>query len=288
MKRMILWAFALVPVALNAQVADTLYIENPSSVQVVSAPGALSVSVDGTAENPTFHYSNSVKAGSEIAPVSDKLNFETPFTKKKNLSHWKLTLINSEEAGMFGGVIGGGDLFGNAKVNEYSADFGILGVRYYPAMKNNYISFGWNVGYSITRLTGSGKRFSQMDGKLCLTDFPAGVSEFGNVTDILRYRYSFPLQYTCVFGKNLSWRASAGAELHWNYWGETKSNYVLNGNHIVERIDNIKVNPISVDLMGSLSYMGVGLRVRYSPTPAFRLPNGPAYRTWSVGFLFEF
>ena len=144
MKRMILWAFALVPVALNAQVADTLYIENPSSVQVVSAPGALSVSVDGTAENPTYHYSNSVKAGSEIAPVSDKLNFETPFTKKKNLSHWKLTLINSEEAGMFGGVIGGGDLFGNAKVNEYSADFGILGVRYYPAMKNNYISFGWS------------------------------------------------------------------------------------------------------------------------------------------------
>ena len=288
MKRMIVWALALVPTLLNAQVADTLHIENPSSVEVISSPGSLSVSVDGTAENPDFHYSNSVKTGPEAAEVSDQLNFETPFTKKRNISHWKLTLLNSEEAGLYGGIIGGEDLFGNAMRQEISADLGIIGLRYYPGLKNHYLSLGWHVGYSMTRLTDSGQRFLLNNGNLALTGFPANASEIGKTTEILRLRYSVPLQYTFVFGKTLAWRASAGAEMHFNIWNSTRSHYTLGGNHVIEHIDNIKPNLLSADLMASLTYRGIGVRLRYSPTPVFNMPKGPSYRTWSVGFLFEF
>ena len=288
MKRMIVWALALVPAALNAQVADTLKVENPSSVQIVSSPGTLSVSIDGTAEDPEFHYSASVKADPDAEAGSERLNFETPFTKKRNLSHWKLTLLNSEEAGLFAGVIGGEDLFGNAKMRETTCDFGIIGVRYYPGLNNHYVSLGWHIGYAMTQRVDSDLRFSQDNGKLTLAGYPAGATENGGSSVIWRFRYSFPLQYTFVFGKNLSWRAAAGTELHWNLESRLRSQYLLNGNHVIEYIKNIKPNPVSLDLMASLSYKGLGLRFRYSPTPVFTAPTGPAYRTWSVGFLVEY
>ena len=285
---MIVWALALLPAALNAQVADTLKVENPSSVQIVSSPGTLSVSIDGTAENPEFHYSASVKADTGAETDSDRLNFETPFTKKRNLSHWKLTLMNSEEVGLFDGVIGGEDLFGNAKMREMSCDLGIIGVRYYPGLKNHYLSFGWHVGYSMTQRVDGNLRFSQDNGCLSLAAYPAGATENGGSSTISRLRYSFPLQYTFVFGKNLSWRAAAGTELHWNLVNRIQSQYLMNGNHVTEYINNIKPNPVSLDLMASLTCKGLGLRFRYCPTPAFTAPNGPAYRTWSIGFLVEY
>lgn len=288
MKRMIVWAFALVPVAMNAQVADTLTVENPSSVQVISSPGGLSVSVDGTAENPEFHYSNSVKTGPEPAEVSDRLNFETPFTRKRNLSHWKFTFLNSEECGAMEGILGGDDLFGDAKMRQVSGDFGIIGIRYYPGLKNHYVSLGWHVGLSSTQRLDGSQRFALKDGTLSLADYPAGVTEYGKTTDIWRFRYSVPLQYTFVFGKTLAWRVSAGAEMHFNLWNSTRSHYTLNGNHVIETIDNIKPNLVSLDLMTSLTYRGIGLRFRYCPTPAFSAPDGPAFRTWSVGFLVEY
>lgn len=288
MKRMIAWVLSLVPTLLNAQVADTLHIENPSSVDIISSPGSLSVIVEGTADNPAFHYSNSVKAESQATEVSDRLNFETPFTKKRNLSHWKLTLISSEEAGLVGGIIGGDDLFGNAKKREISADLGLLGIRYYPGLKNHYLSLGWHVGFSSTQVTNSGLRFLLDNGNLAVAGFPAGATDMGKNTEIWRFRFSIPLQYTFVFGNTLAWRASAGAEVHSNLLKYTRSQYTLDGNHVIERIDNIKPNLISADLIASLTYEGMGARFRYSPTPVFNMPKGPSYRTWSVGFLLEF
>lgn len=288
MKRMIVVALSLVSTLMNAQVTDTLRMENPSFVEVISSPGSLSVTVDGTAQNPEFHYSNSVKADPDAEAVSNRLDFETPFTQKKTLSHWKLTLLYSEEAGVIGGIIGGKDLFGDAKMRQVSADLGIIGVRYYPGMKNNYISFGWHVGYSLTRRLDIGQRFMLKDGNLLLTDYPTGSTASGKSADIWRLRYSFPLQYTLVFGKRLSWRAATGTELHWNALNYLRSQYDLNGNHVTEYVDNSKPNPVSLDVMASLSYRGIGIRVRYCPIPAFSMPNGPEYRTWSIGFLVEY
>ena len=287
MKRIFFWAIALIPAVAQAQVADTLRIENPSSVQVISSPGSLSVSIDGTADKPHFHYSNSVKAASEVEEVSDRLNFETPFTRKKNLSHWKIALLGMEEVGLFEGVLGGEDLFGNWKTRENSADLGIISLRYYPGLKNHYLSLGWTVGYAMTEIQNNEQHLSQTSGMLSWVDYPAGASKLGTST-IRRLRYSLPLQYTFVFGKNLSWRASAGAELHWNLVNHTRTHYHLNGNHVIELVDNIKPNLATVDLMTSLTWKGFGVRFRYSPTPAFTAPHGPEYRTWSVGFLVEY
>ena len=286
MKRIIVWVLAMIPAVAQAQVADTLRIENPSSVQVISSPGSLSVSIDGTADKPDFHYSNSVKAASEVEEVSDRLNFETPFTRKKNLSHWKVAFLGMEEVGIFEGIRGGEDLFGNWKTRENSADFGVISLRYYPGLKNHYLSLGWTIGCALTEIN-SNKKLSQTNGMLSWVDYPSGASKVGTST-IRRFRYSLPLQYTLVFGKNLSWRASAGAELHWNLVNDIRSHYQMNGNHVIELVDNIKPNLATVDLMTSISYKGFGLRFRYSPTPAFTAPHGPEYRTWSIGFLLEY
>ena len=54
MKRMIVMAVALLPIASFAQVKDTLVVENATSVQVISSPSSLSVKIDGTVEKPDF------------------------------------------------------------------------------------------------------------------------------------------------------------------------------------------------------------------------------------------
>lgn len=287
MKRIIVWVLTLIPAVAQAQEADTLRIENPSSVQVISSPGSLSVSIDGTADKPHFHYSNSVKAASEEEAVSDRLNFETPFTRKKNISHWKVAFFGMEEVGIFEGVLGGEDLFENWKTRESSADLGIISLRYYPGLKNHYLSLGWTIGYAMTEIHNNRQHLSQTNGMLSWVDFPSGAENLGT-SIIRRLRYSLPLEYTFVFGKNLSWKASAGAELHWNLFNHIRSHYQLNGNHVIELVDNIKPNPATVDLMTSLTWNGFGVRFRYSPTPAFSAPHGPEYRTWSIGFLLEY
>jgi hypothetical protein len=139
----------------------------------------------------------------------------------------------------------------------------------------------------MTEIQNNEQHLSQTSGMLSWVDYPAGASKLGTST-ILRLRYSLPLQYTFVFGKNLSWRASAGAELHWNLVNHTRTHYHLNGNHVIELVDNIKPNLATVDLMTSLTWKGFGVRFRYSPTPAFTAPHGPEYRTWSIGFLLEY
>lgn len=294
MKRMIVMAVALLPIASFAQVKDTLVVENATSVQVISSPSSLSVKIDGTVEKPDFRYSASMAAAegesvrSESLENADRMNLEFPFMKKRNLSHWKFTFFNSEEVGLFEGILGGEDLFGGAETRQISADLGIIGIRYYPGLRNHFVSLGWHVGYSSTQRVKGSQRFSMKDGNIVLTDYPAGVSNIGETTDIWRLRYSVPLQYTFVFGKTLSWRASAGIETHFNIWNYTRSHYTLNGTHVVETIDNIKPNLVSMDLMTSFSYRGFGLRFRYSPLPAFTAPNGPAFRTWSIGLLVEY
>ena len=220
--------------------------------------------------------------------MSERLSFENPFFGEKVLSRWKFVFLDSEEVSLAGKVFADPGYFNGLKMEEMTCDFGIVGIRFYPGKGNQFLSLGWHVGYSLLSTTGNGQRFSQQDGRLILTPYPERCTLFGEKTTLWRFRYSVPVQYSYIFGKNASWRASAGAEVHWNLVNQTNSHWTIDGNHVRELIDNIRPNPVSVDLMASLTFKNFGLRFRYSPIPVFKSGYGPAYQTWNIGLLLEY
>ena len=223
----------------------------------------------------------------EPQPVEERLSFDAPFFGDKVLSRWKVFVFSSDEVS-YGSAFGDPAYFGGLKVKDMVSDFGIIDIRYYPGKANQFLSLGWHVGSSMLSTQGNGQRFFQQDGRLVLSPYPERATMFGETTTLWRFRYSIPLQYSYIFGKNASWRASTGCELHWNLFNQTNSHWTIDGNHVRELIENVNPNLVSLDLMASLSYRGLGIRFRYSPLPVFKPENGPTYQTWNVGMLVEF
>lgn len=293
MKRMIAIAVALLPIASFAQVRDTLVVENATSVQVISSPSSLSVKIDGTAEKPDFRYSASMAAGeeetvrSESHERADRLDFDTPFTRKKVNPHWVVSFFPCEEVA-WGNVLGASDFFGSCPTDVFVGDIGLFDLRFYPGRGNHYLSTGFHFGFQNISVQGGNRFLSQKDGMICFADYPAGVTPIGKTSDLFLLRYSFPLQYSYVFGKNAGWRFSAGAELHGNLVNYLNFRYAQDGNEVSTMIQNIHPRRFTVDLMTSLSYRGLGLRLRYNPVPAFSSAHGPEFRTWCIGAIVEF
>ena len=223
----------------------------------------------------------------ELQPVEERLSFDAPVFGEKVLSRWKIFVFASEEVS-YGSTFGDPAYFGGLKISDMIGDFGIVDIRYYPGRGNKFLSMGWHVGTSRLSAKGTGQRFFQQGNRIILTPYPDLATEIGESTTFWRFRYSIPFQYSYIFGRNASWRASAGCEVHWNLINQTNSHWTVDGNHVRELIENMHPNPVSLDLMASLSYSGLGLRFRYSPIPVFKPENGPAYQTWNVGMLVEF
>ena len=79
---------------------------------------------------------------------------------------------------------------------------------------------------------------------------------------------------------------SLGPVVNLNTYGSLKTRYKLNGQKVKDVDTNVRVNPITIDFMGTVTVKGVpDIYFKYSPCNLLRGNYGPKFSTLSFGLM---
>ena len=125
-------------------------------------------------------------------------------------------------------------------------------------------------------------RFVKDNRAVALDSYPAGSTP--RFSRIKVFSINVPLRYHYE-GRWAEF--SLGPVINFNTYGSLKTRYRLNG-HKVEDVDtDVRVNPVTVDFMGTFSVKGIpDFYFKYSPCHLLRDGYGPKFKTLSFGLIF--
>ena len=223
-----------------------------------------------------YSYTYNMRHGSNdtVHTTSDwELNF--PFKKNKRKSHhWTI-----ESKGLYfgGGLKTSFDLVNN------SFNWGILDIASinYDTWHGQHFSLG--VGYDHKRFSLKRPYCFVMDE----TSSIMGISTYpGNGKDrssVLSVRaIQFPLLFQQDLGKDF--HIVLGASMNWNVYAKCKTHYKINKADFDLSYHGIKQNKITLDVIGALSFDGLAIYCRYTPSNMFKKGFGPEIKnTWILG-----
>ena len=282
-------ALAATPV-LSAQ--DTLTVNNPSKVTVVSTPKSQQVEIFGSQEDPNYYFTTSIEAGpNAVVRTRERLSQGLDFS---------LPLFGSEETGKssrkpYGEVdlaieFGFGITFPN-KIDDaayspmrqaWGLDFtmSILNAEYHPwgGKSNIYMRFG--LEDKSFKIRGDQRYIKGDDGVLGFAPYDG------------RPKWSAL--------RIFSWNLSAGYYQHiddgfgifvepvlnFNTGSRIKTKwYDANDKKVKEKVKFGKQNLITYEIMGGINIYGVKIYAKYNPCNLIDKDFGPDFATWSIGII---
>ena len=105
----------------------------------------------------------------------------------------------------------------------------------------------------------------------------------GNMVAIKVFSLNMPIRYHYE-GQWVSF--SLGPVVNLNTYGSLKTRYKLNGQKVKDVDTNVRVNPITIDFMGTVTVKGVpDIYFKYSPCNLLRGNYGPKFSTLSFGLM---
>lgn len=141
------------------------------------------------------------------------------------------------------------------------------------------LEIGFGLDWRQLRMTDN-VRFDKVDGNIVLGPYPEGAEPHHSRVKVLSL--FFPVRYVHNFGNN--WKASLGAHFNLNTRASVKSLYRnAEGARIKDFYRGIHQQRITADIVGQLSYHGVGVYVKYSPCHLFEKGHGPQFQSMAVG-----
>ncbi len=313
-KRIIFIATALAScLAAGAQTPDTLRIKNVNEVTVITTRDAQTISLKGSANDPTFRYESRVS----ITPESnvtvresrlDLFNWDILQSKKEQRKADTLTILKpgSETADKKNKVfrqrfchvyhydplegIGLGLSFPDSApsgldiysyppsdifVNLFGVDFNLF---------YGHLSVSTNIeaGYQSFRLRSEGI-FSQDGRTVVIKEVPEG---FNRRKSALRSnRVALPVLLH-LKTKEFGFGIYGGVELCYNFNGRIRNVYDEPGRSpLREKFTDIAVNPFTLNYRGGISFRDFSLYARYSKCPFLQEGFGPAFNTFSFGVI---
>lgn len=168
-----------------------------------------------------------------------------------------------------------GDVFANIfEVGVYPVE--VLGLE-----------LGVDVEYNV--FSSKESAFVLADNKIHAVDFNTlglGSSFNRKRSDFGVFSLGAPLLLKGIFGK---FRIGAGAEAFWNITGGTYAFLRQDNRDVTYTERKAKVNPFSYAILGTISYNGVGLFVKYYPKSSHLLPEGSVDLSYTtIGFALGF
>ena len=100
------------------------------------------------------------------------------------------------------------------------------------------------------------------------------------------FSLSVPLLFTQRFGHQSKVRMTLGPVVNFNVRGRINNSYELGDDEIDVSTKDIEYRPITVDLMGAVSYDNIGLYVKYSPMSVLKKDKGPDFHSLTFGVMF--
>ena len=264
---------------------DTVVVEKPRKVRIITGDSVQRVEVWGSATNPRYHYENNIQIVdsnyvSTSALNSDTWNFSIAgFSKPRKGKKTQRECSMHFVAG-FNNAVGmpsGADI---QPFKSWELWWIVSDWAYRPWRNAHAFSIGFGLDWRNYRMTDD-LRFVKDNRAVALDHYPAGSTP--RFSRIKVFSINIPLRYQYE-GRWIGF--SLGPVINFNTYGSLKTRYKLDGHKVKDIDTNVRVSPVTVDFMGTLSSKGVpDFYFKYSPCNLLRDGYGPKFRTLSFGLM---
>ena len=314
MTRTIIYTLAALASCISAaaQTPDTLRVRNVNEVTIITSANSQTISLKGSANDSTFRYESSVSItpDSNVSVREGRLDLFSwdildkvrnkdrqeeidPYELAEEVSNSvpvrsKPRTVNTYSTGYFGagfalthdgpeGFQFASKPFSEIYLNAFGVDFRFL-------QKHVILTTGLDVGYRSYRSADegmlaleSGLVVHQPASEGQNVKFSSLRSNFLSVPAILTVNLS-PRHHIGFFG---------GAAMDFNFNGRIKNKYYQNNEKYKKKYENLKLEPFTWDYIAGFRMGDLSIYGKYSPCPFLLEGQAPAFRTWSIGILFN-
>ena len=261
----------------------TIVVNNAKKVTIEKSNYSLAVKVEGTAENPSYFYSQQMEVDSTAAVISKKntdWDFTIPFVNKKKKierNYYIARNITTIGIGMVNGINASDELNIDMGASfELSVD-NLLKSCFHLTPSTTF-SLGVGATCRNYRMTGN-TRFVKEGNNLFLDKYPEGAEI--KFSRLKTFSITVPLMINQAI--TLRTALSVGPVVNINTHGSLKTRYILNDERIHEKSKNIRQNSVTIDYMAKIHLGDIGLYAKYSPSSVLNPEFGPKFSSFSAG-----
>lgn len=270
-------------VATHAQTADTLVVEQPDKVTVIKTPTQETLEIVGSKDNPEYRYFSTTHLTSEAVSQTKESSRNIDFTLRLNRCENGTTHTLSMRNLGFGLVSAIGSPQGMHVDTGASWEImwrHLLSWSTTDRSNKNHYMVGLGLNWKNFRLTDN-TRFIKDGNRILLGEYPEGtVAKFSRVKV-----FSYTLSPT--YRRNLGgrWAVEFSPGINFNTHSSIKTRFSQDGDKRKLMEKELKVNPVTIDLMASLHFKSVGIYAKYAPMNVFKTDFGPSFRALSFGIV---
>ncbi len=271
---------------------DTLVIEKPQRVTIITGDSLQSIRVKGKEGDNSFDYQNTIQLIDSNYVSTETYNKSLwdlmPFGKKKDCEkrgNMQFALIASFSVG-FTTAVGAADGV-NIPVGpswEFMWDIAQIQVRPWKE-RNHYFYTGFGLDWRNYRMTDQNRFVEQPDGRIVATPYPQGSNPDFSRIKVLSLTVPFTYGFF-PFKQGLFRGFEIGPVLNFNVYSSIKTRYSIDGEKQKDITKGLHRNPVTVDFMVKLQMKYFNIYAKYSPCNVLDTAYGPKFRSVSFGVGF--
>jgi len=296
----------LIPASLAAATIDTVKVFNqPERVVIAEDSVGVMMNVTGTSDDGQrydYVYRNDHRSNERVVTTQtggSDIQFRLPFQKEDTTVYSDGTDNYRRHIQLLiGGLyFGWGWLNVNSKypaMDEYNrglAEWGlmhVLAVRFQP-LRRHYLTMGF--GFEGRTIKMRGQQRLEADDQHRVTVTPFGDDAISGRSMLHISTLQVPVTYSVPIIPDL--RFIAGPVIDFNLSSKITNSYKTidsNGHKqtITDEYGKLGIHRVTIDLIGAITYDGIGAYLRYRPMPVFKSNHGPKFNTWSAGLIISF
>ena len=271
--------------ARNNTPQDTLVVNKPTKVTVITSDSLQTIYIQGKEGNPKYAYCNSIQLVDSnyvsTSTIDNDFNFSIgPFGRKQTKSQKYPT--SETTMNFFAGFNAAPGMPQAADLHPFSswelwwliADCGI-----YPWNSHHKFSIGFGLDWRNYRIKGDTRFIKSDNGTIGLGTYSEGASP--QFSRIKVFSLTVPVRYH-FFSKYLNF--SLGPVVNFNTHSSLKTRWKADGQKIKDTSSNAHVKPVTIDFMATIDLPSfVNFYFKYSPCDLIKNGYGLQFKTLSFG-----
>lgn len=292
MKRFLFVTMMVTATTAFAAENDTLIIEKPQRVTIITGDSLQSIRVKGKEGDSHFDYQNTIQLIDSNYVSTETYNNTLwdlmPFAKKKDgekRGKMEFALIASFGVG-FTSAVGTTDGVSIPVGPSWELMWDIAQIRARPwKERNHYFITGFGLDWRNYRMTDQNRFVEQADGQIVVVPYPEGSNPKFSRIKVLSLTVPFTYGYY-PYKHGLFRGFEVGPVLNFNVYSSIKTRYSINGENQKDFTKGLHRNPITVDFMAKLQMYHFGFYAKYSPCNVLDTTYGPKFQSVSFGLYF--
>lgn len=266
---------------------DTVVVENPSRVTVVTTDSIQSIRIEGKKDDSSFNYQSKIELTDSNYTSTTAINSSDftysigPISNKKKDSDDKADATINFYVG-FNGAPGMPQSADTRLLKSWELGFTVSYNFWWPWKAHTpfYFSAGAGLFWRSWRMTDD-KLFARgADGQTIIANYPEGVSPKFSRIKVLSLSFPLMAHYVC-HGTTFS----LGPVVNFNVKSSIKTKWKVDDVESKQYIKDIHATPVTVDFMATFETHSVGIYAKYSPCDMLDGKYGLKYKTFSIGLF---